>query len=309
MKLWDAWIRLWTEEEGASTLALFRIAIGVVVTLDALSLLIAGVVDPLYIPIAEGGLAPATRFPSLLLSLIGHTTTTTWALCYAMLGLGVMSTVGLGGRITQIVLLQVVLAWHAIPEDIGGGYDRLLTNALFLLCLGPCTATLSADSRLRTGSWTSDTKIWALPRRLAIAQVIVMYTATGLAKAGAGWHAPYEAVFRSLQLQTWARFGEMSWIGYAWWPLAIGTVVALWWERLFALLLVFYAGRRGLLGDLGTRLTRWDWRWLFLGIGLVVHGTLGVFTNLGTFTTVTLCFYLAFLRPEELEALDRVIDR
>lgn len=301
MRTWQAWVDLWTEEETASSLALFRIAIGVVVTMDALSSLIAGVIDPLYIPIGEGGLAPGNRFPSLILAALGHSSTTTWLVAYSMLGLGALSTIGLGGRLTQFALLQVVLAWHAIPADIGGGYDRLLTNALFLLCLGPCTATLSADCRLKQGAWTSGERVRALPRRLAIAQVIVMYTATGLAKHGSAWSPPFDAVYRSFQIQAWARLDDLTWLGYAWWPLAVGTAVTLWWERLFGLILVFYAGRRGWLGSWGVRLARRDWRLAFLGVGVVVHGLLGLLTNLGTFTPVTLCFYIAFARPEELE--------
>lgn len=299
MKFWNAWVELWTEEEGAQSLAAFRIAIGLIVVFDTLSMWAAGVIDPLYIPFSEGGLAPGDRFPSLMVQLVGHSTETTWALSYAMFGLGLLSVVGLGGRLTQFALLQVVLAWHAIPLDIGGGYDRLLTNALFLLCLGPCTATWSLDSRLRTGSFRSDQLIWALPRRLAIFQLVLVYTSTGWVKTGPGWHPTYEGVFRALQLQTWARFGELPWLGWLWVPLLVGTAVALWWERLFGLILVFYAARRGLMGAWAERMARFDARWIFLGIGVLVHGILAIFTNLGTFSSVTLAFYLAFARPDE----------
>ncbi|MCO4747808.1 MAG: hypothetical protein KC912_23635 [Proteobacteria bacterium] len=307
---WTWWTEVWSAEESGRTLALFRIAVAMVVLLDALSLVAAGVIDPLYIPISEGGMAPADRFPSLLLDVIGHTTTTTWALWSAMLGLSAASLVGLGGRLTHLALLQVVLAWHAIPLDIGGGYDRLLTNALFFLVLGNTTATLSVDCRLRHGSWTSDAQVYAFPRYLAVAQLAMLYTATGYAKGGAGWHPPFDGVFRSLQITTWARWEHLAWLGWAQLPLRASTFIALWWERLFAFVLLWIAAQNGWFGDrLRARAERFDARIVFLGIGLITHGILGVFMNVGTFTTITLCFYVVYLRPDEWLALSTRIRR
>ena len=49
----------------------------------------------------------------------------------------------------------------------------------------------------------------------------------------------------------------------------------------------------------GRRL-RFDPRPLYLGRGLLVHGTLWVMVNLGPFTPITLSFYVLVYRPDEI---------
>ena len=297
---WSWWVHQWSRTESAIPLALFRIAVSMVVVLDAISLLAAGVLDPLYMPIAEGGFAPANRFDAPLLWMLDHTAATTTGLCGAMLVLGVLALIGLGGRITHLALLQVVLAWHALPMDIGGGYDRLLTNALWLLVLGNCTATLSVDCWRKHGRWVSDDQVGVMARYLAVAQLSILYAATGSLKTGPGWRHPWDALFHSLQIDTWARFEHLPWLGHAWEISQLGTIAALWWERCFLVMLPWFAVHAGWFDKRARHWARReDLRWLILGYGLVVHGILGVFTNLGTFTTITLCFYLPFFTGEE----------
>ena len=64
--------------------------------------------------------------------------------------------IGAAGRVPALALLQMRLAMASLTIDLGGGYDRMLNNALWLLVLANSTATLSAACRARTGRWTSD---------------------------------------------------------------------------------------------------------------------------------------------------------
>lgn len=310
IRWWRAWLDRWCALESAAPLAWFRIALGTVVFVDTLSLMAAGVVDPLFVPVAQGGLAPATRFPHLWLWLFTPSVESTWALMGSLLVLSGAVTVGLGGRWVCFALLQAVLLLHALPEDVGGGYDRLLTNGLFLLVLGRSTATWSLDCRWRTGRWTSDEPILALPRYLGIFQLCVVYVVTGFAKGGAGWSYPWDAVFYALQRLPYARFTELTWLGHAYPLTRVGTVVAWWWEVGFLIVGGWWIAHLGWVGETWQRWAgRADPRGLFLGIGLCTHLLLGAVLNLGTFTAVTCCFYLLWIDPPRREPLSSLSER
>lgn len=295
---WNRWVDAWSAREHGRSLAWFRMAMGLLVFLDTLSLVIAGVVDPLYRPLAEGGLAPATKFFHPVLAALGASMELSWATITACLVLSVLVGVGLGGRVVAFLLLQAVLLLHALPDDVGGGYDRLVTNGLFLLVVGDATATHSLDCWLRTGRWTTDRPIAALARYLGIFQLVVVYTATGFGKHGEGWFYPWDAVFHALQRLPYVRSESLAWLGYAYPLTRVGTVVAWWWEALFPLAGLWWVGHLGWAGPIWKRrCDRIDLRWPFLGLGLVTHGVLTATLNVGTFGAVTLIFYLLWLDP------------
>lgn len=298
IRWWSAWVDRWSATEHGRALAWFRVALGALVFLDTASLLVAGVVDPLFLPLRDGGLATADRVQNPWLWLFGHTTNGTWVLVAGILVLSASVAVGLGGRVTAFLLLQAVLVLHAIPDDIGGGYDRLLTNGLFVLVLGRATATASLDCRLRTGRWTSEAPVPAWPRYLGIFQLLLVYTATGLEKRGPGWSYPYDAVFYSLQSWNYLRRGDLSWLPTVYRLTQLGTFVVWWWEVGASLLVPWWMAHLGWLGDRARRWAdRLDLRWPFLSVGLVMHATLGVTLNVGLFSVLTPMFYLLWLDP------------
>lgn len=295
---WTAWVDAWSAREHGRSLAWFRIALALIVFVDTLSLVVADVVDPLYLPLAEGGLAPADRLYHPLLAIASTSSTGAWVVIGAVLLLSALVAVGLGGRLVAFGLLQAVLLLHALPDNIGGSYDKLVTCGLFLLVLGDATATASLDCRLRTGRWHSDRPVLALARYLGIYQLIVVYTTTGFAKQGEPWFYPWDAVFLALQRLPYIRSESLAWLGHAYPLTRVGTVVAWWWEAAFPLTALWWAGHLGWLGPrMRERADRFDLRWVFLGVGLVTHGVLTLALNVGTFGTVTLAFYLLWLHP------------
>ncbi len=299
---WNVWVDAWSATERGTSMALFRLVMGAFLVLDMLWAL--QLVDPLYIPQREGGLAVSRpRFWSIEM-LGGPSADLAWDLHYVALALSVLFFVGFGGRITALLLGQVLVAIHSLPLDIGGGYDRLLYNALWLFVLGNGTATLSVDCKLWTGSWRSDQPILAFARYLAVWQVVTMYVSTALAKGGSTWNWPFEAVFRAFLRSTYARWNEYQ-AGLAvdlYHFTRLGTFVAWWWEVSFFILGLWYLARNGWLGEqLHESANRYDLRVPWLAIGLWTHMLLWVLMDLGWFTGFTLAFYILLYRPEEWE--------
>lgn len=137
-----------------------------------------------------------------------------------------------------------------------------------------------------------------LARYLGVFQLVVMYVSTGLAKNGNGWWYPWDAVYLALQRWPYVRWGELPWLADVFPLTQVATVASWWWEVLFVVLGAWFLAHWGWLGTrLEVHASRFDLRWPFLGTGLVVHGVLALFLNLGTFTAVTLAFYLLCLDP------------
>jgi len=283
-------------------MAVFRILISSIVLFDQLSAFASGAVDPIYMPLDAGGLGTGTRMLSPWVYLFGHTPLLVWATWVGSVVFSALLLVGFGGRVTCFVLLQSLLTFHSFPVDVGGGYDRLLTAALFFLFLSDSTRTWSLDCRRRTGRWASDEPILALGRYLALFHMVVMYTHTGFAKDGRGWSRPYDAVYYALQRRRFARFDDPDIFGSLYPLTQIGTVVSWWWEVLFALFGVWLIAVHGGLGRAALRWAeRIDLRWLFLGIGVVFHVVLGWFMALGTFSAVALSYYVLFHGPRKAQ--------
>lgn len=300
MTLWSRWVAVCSEREQGRPQAIFRIVIGAIFLVDAARILAGGeIVDPLYTLIADGGFATRESTQWLVSALGGHTPGVAHAL-YAACGLLASALcVGIGGRLTPFLLLQVQLALRSLPPDVSGAYDLVLAHALFLLFLGRADQTLSLACRIRTGRWTSDAPIWALPRYLMVLQITIIYVGAGLAKQGLGWFFPYDALHYSLQRASYLRV-ELDWIPQVLPITRIGSAVSIWWELTFGVMALWFAARRGWLGTRATKLFRWDLRWLYLGIGVAMHASLSVLMQLGPFSAATVAFYVAFFEPREL---------
>jgi hypothetical protein len=216
---------------------------------------------------------------------------------------------GFGTRVASIVALVSTQALFTLVPPAGGGHDRMFSNALWILALSSAGSSLSLWCRLRTGKWTSDEPIPAWPRYVLVHQLVIIYIATGLSKVAAEWWpmGGYQAVYHTLLVPPWAR-GD-------WWPVAyvypitqVATAITVPWEAGWWVVLAWLVVR-DTQGDgrLRRAFLRFDLRVLWAAIGVVVHGSLWLFLNLGPFSAITLAWYVCLFHPDEIAALLRRI--
>ena len=306
---WARFTRAMAHREPATPLALFRIAVASIVLLSLLHMALTDVIEPILFGLDHGGVLPL-KPSSPLWALLGRRATPELVLplFWGTVAGSAALAVGLGGRLTALLVLQGCIALFAINGAAGGGHDKLLTNALWLLVLAPSTATLSLDARLRTGSWVSDRPVAAWARYLAIVQICLVYGTTGIQKLGAEWMpwGGWSALYYSLLLPSWARF-DMTWIAWVY-PLTQAATAATWlWEATFPLLLVCFwhratRTRGGRLRQLSNRL---DLRSAYVLMGVFVHVGIWATMNVGPFSWASLAYYLCLYHHDEWARLGR----
>lgn len=286
--MWRRWIALTSRTEDGLTLALLRIALGLCVLGTVGTVVAHGLVPMLWLGPADGGYRGYGDRAFLVNWLGGPTPALIWGLVAATLAAGAGMVVGLGGRLTAFVAVQGWLALSWVNGHAGGGYDDLLSNALWLAFLADSTRTLSLDCRLRTGRWTSDQPVSAWPRYFFVFQLVVVYASTGSQKLSAHWlpGGDWSALYYILQDPAWQR-GDMTWLARVY-PLTQAATALTWlWEITSPLLLVSLAWKR------------WDYRPLFAFIGVGVHVGIELAMNVGPFSYVSLAYYLALWSPDE----------
>jgi len=229
---WSALVAALGRREPASGLALFRIAVGAVTLYAILSMAIGGIDAALWVDASEGGMLRLPEGRWLLRWLGGPTQAaiTRLEIAGAMTAAAVM--VGAGGRVTTLLAGQIYLALSTANPRVMGGYDALISGALWLLFLSESTASWSVDARLRTGRWTPQVRIPAWPRYLVIFQLLVVYGTTGLNKLGFPWTPAggFSALYWVFQEPTWRRF-ETGWAAAWLYPLTQAATAITWfWE-------------------------------------------------------------------------------
>lgn len=302
---WRAWIELTSVREVGTTLAVFRIALGLVILYSVLSVMAAGLVEVMWVDAAYGGLQTLDT-PHWLVSLLGgRTVSTAWTLGGASLVVGALLVLGYGGRVTAFATLMIYSATIDTKYTLTGGYDAMIVNALWLVVLADSTATLSLDCRRRTGAWQSDRLVAAWPRYLLIFQLIVVYGTTGLHKASPVWTpgGSHSALYWVFQDPTWRRW-DMDWTASMYWLTQVATAVTWWWEVLAPLLLWVYWLRhtpeRG--GRLRAFIHKYDPRILFAAIGIALHLSILVSVDVGPFSWISLAYYLCMIPPDRWPA-------
>jgi hypothetical protein len=299
-RLWTAWLALLARQESGTVLAAIRMGLGLCVVLTVASVLWADATD-LWVSSAHGGVLTLRGAPLIAL-LGGPSPTVVLGVALATMLAGVALTVGLGGRITAFITLQLFLATVDGNSDAGGAYDELLANGLWLLVLGDSTATWSVDARRRTGRWQSGASVSAWPRYLAAYQLVLMYGSTGLQKVSTHWlpGGDHAALYYILQQPTWRRF-DSGWVAGLFELTQVATAVTWWFEVTAPIWLV------GVLWT-ATRPSGRAWstvRWGYALVGLALHLGVTIVLDVGPFSCVTLVFYLAMVHPPELQRLLR----
>ena len=224
-----------------------------------------------------------------------------------LIGAGLVSafslTVGLFSRTSAFVALQVGLALFHLLPSAGGGQDRLLTNALWILVLAPAGATLAVDCRWRHKAWVDLTPHVAWPRYALLVQLCLVYSATGIQKLGSSWFpwGGLSAVYYALLTPSWARY-DVSMVAWVFPLTQVGTAVTWIWEVTFPMVVVWMWWRHSKArGGRARRFAqRLDLRIPYAVIGLTMHIMLFVLMNLGPFSLITTSFYIAMWHHDEL---------
>jgi len=305
-RAWSRWVDALSARESATSLALFRIAMGIGVLLTVGSVVAHRLVPVLWLQPEDGGMRPLGAGPWLVALLGGPSPEVVWPLVAGALVGGALLAAGIGGRWASVLALVCTSNVVNINGHAGGSYDELLTNGLWLTVLGPGHRTLSVTARVRTGSWWPTVQVLAFPRWLALWQLVLMYCATGLQKLSFYWvpGGDASALYYILQQPTWQRV-DMRFAAWLYPLTQAGTLVTWFWEVLSPLWLLAivwsawpeHAGRCGRISN------RIGLRWWFFGIGIVLHILIFVTMEVGPFTYLSLAYYVAAIHPWEWDAL------
>ncbi len=191
----------------------------------------------------------------------------------------VFMVVGLFGRVPILVAAVCTNIAFAQNADVTGGGDALLGNALFLLLLADATATLSLDCRWRTGRFVDATPVAAWPRKLALVQLAIVYTVTGVQKLVSSAWTPldgFSALYQILQSPQWARspgFIEAT-NGWLVLPAALMSLATIVWEVGFFMVLI-----------------KPRWRGLFAVVGVGIHIGILLLMEVGIFSWLSMSLY------------------
>jgi hypothetical protein len=287
-----AWDRFWFAPESTAPLAVFRIGVGAVSFLWALSL----IPDLRTFFSADGAVPgpPADPDPGFWGPL--NTFSGYGAAVGALAALLVASLCLLAGyrsRIASAVVFLGVLSFERRTPSIFSCADGLLRNLAFFLMLAPSGVSLSAD-RLRTARdrfWEFPARApWAL--RLVQLQISIIYlSAVWLKLHGEAWRDG-TAVSYAMRLEDFQRFalpGELS-------NSLLFSTVATYWTISVELMIAVLVWNRAA-------------RPLVLALGVGLHLGLGANLRIGFFSETMLVAYLVFLSPAWTEAQLHAIRR
>jgi hypothetical protein len=288
-RVWDVYLRHLAAREDAAALAAVRIGIGLSVLMLVVPFVVTdagrAIVTFALCDVDFGGYR-SLRGSTVLRWLGGPRPEVMQGLLMTASLAASLMVVGLGGRLSVLLVAVSTHLVFSVNADVSGGGDALLGNALFLLMLGNCTQTLSVDARLRTGHWIDPTPVAAWPRKLMLVQLAVVYTVTGLQKLVSSAWTPldgFSALYQILQSPQWARDPDLIvWTdGWLVVPAAILSVVTIVWEVGFFTVLF---SRR--------------WRWLFAVTGVLMHAGILVLMEVGAFSWLSMALYPAMFADE-----------
>jgi hypothetical protein len=305
-KRWQFWVALFDQKEEGTSLALFRICLGIVTLYSLLSIVAAGLVEPLWTSVEFGGMRKLGG-NWLVQYLGGPKPGVIWALWGVAVTSSLAFVLGLGGpiagRVITFVMLQSYNALATMNPLASGSYDSLLANGLWIMVFADATATLSLHARLRGSGWVRATLVSAWPRYVLIVQLLLMYSLTGIQKAAHVWtpSGGYTALYWVVQDLGWTRYDLSEMAAWVTPLLRIGTAMTWHWGQTSLLLLFWFYFRY--TADRKGRLRRWalrrDWRlgWVFVGLSL--HLGILLIMNVGPFSWITMSYYFLLWTPAE----------
>ena len=293
-RLRPAWQRFWFEPEPTSTLALVRIAFGLVVLVWTLSLIRDA--DAFF---SSEGLLSGSSYAGEsgaswgLLDVFEG-----WLAVGLVLGALTLASllliVGQDTRVAALVVFVCVLSLERRNPFVFNSGDGLIRITAFFLMLAPSGTSLSLDRwrRAREAFWEFPARApWAL--RLMQVQLSIIYLASVSTKlAGDLWNNG-TAVSFALRLEDLKRFDAPLWLT----------------DSELAINLLSYC-TLALEAALGILVWNRTLRPYVLGLGVAMHLSIDLSLRVGYFSYALFILYIAFLSPEWVSrSVIRVRDR
>lgn len=287
-----AWERFWFAPVETSTLALFRIAFGILVLGWTLSL-----APSLYAFFGSEGVLPEQPDSGAggwgLLGVFPSDAAVTVVYLLLLVG-SLFLIVGFRTRLAAVVVFVCVVSFARRNPWVLNSGDLLLSVLAFYVMLAPSGAALAIDRLLKTRArfWQFPARaVW--PLRLVQVQISILYVAAVWAKVrGATWNDG-TAISYAFRIGDLERF-----------PLPDFLV-----DSLVLVNLLTYGT---LAAELALGLLVWNRKlrpWVLL-VGMALHLGIDYSVRVGFFSYAVLVAYIAFLPPETVRAwLYEVRDR
>jgi hypothetical protein len=177
---WGRWVEGLDATEPAYALAIVRILLALTILSCLVHAGVTGVVPLIWHDTAHGGFRDLSATWWLVRVLGGPTTGVVDAIYAAsIVGAGLL-LLGIGGRVTPLVLGQLLLALFSLNPATGGGHDRVMTCALFVLAFSGASQTLSVPARIATGRWLAPVLVPSWPRWVLFYLLGIFYTSSGM---------------------------------------------------------------------------------------------------------------------------------
>ncbi len=283
-RAWDAWQRFFFTPQPTSTLAIFRIAFGLVTTAWTLTQL-----PYLFVFYGPEGILPTP--PKVggpgqwgLLNMVNSVPAVS-VVWLATLLAAVALTIGMSPRTASIVVLLGLIAFERRNPQLLNSGDILLRVMAVYLVFAPSGAALSWERwrHHRERFWEFPLRApWAM--RMLQVQVSVIYLAAVWAKMQGDAWSRGTAVSYALRMLDQTRFVPPSFVS--------SSVLLTEWLT-FGTLLV----------ELSVGILVWNRRarpWV-IGLGVLVHLGIEISIMVGFFSIAMWCLYLVFIPPETAE--------
>jgi uncharacterized membrane protein YphA (DoxX/SURF4 family) len=286
----NGWTRFWFAPTSTATMALFRIALGLLLVFWTIAL-----APDLKAFFTEEGLRPPPNSSGWLwnvFEVLGEHTAVyvVWAL---LLVASICLVLGLFTRVAAVVAFLAVLSFERQNEWVFNSGDFLIRNMCFYLALMPSGAALSLDRlrRHRDRFWEFPLRApWAL--RLVQIQLSVVYIATVWAKLRGDTWNDGTAVSYALRVEDLMRFQFPS-----------AVTESLFLSNLLTFGTLFTEASIGILV--------WNRRarpWVLVA-GVLLHLGIELTLDVGFFSLAMFVLYLSFVSPEASERFVRGVIR
>jgi len=302
------WVAFWDRRERPESLALLRMLVALVILADLATALALGLVPEAWAPPPYGlGWTAFGSAPPLAGRLFGATRGTVLALYVTAVLAAVALALGASSRASACVLALATSQLARLAPDGERAIDMLLRIAVLVLAFSRADACWSVAAwwRTRRGR-AAPVEIPAWPRLLLFAQVVWVYSSAAHNRGGDAWwpRGQLSAIANILCDPHYTRFAP-GWVEPVYVFTQFGTALTMAFEFGSPLLFLFawLDGAPGRGGRLGELVRRFHVRFLWLGLGAMLHLSIALSMRLGIFSFGMLALYPVFLRPAEVTLL------